>query len=158
MHQTRLSLLLAATAAAGCAGITAPASATPSAGATPIATVASSTPAPTPAVPPATLTIEGGVEADGPGNSITEALAYRGSDSQLVNGTLLRDANGRIWLCETVVESPPQCPEPRLLVTNWAPAPDDGTFVSGPGLHVADGARWVERVQLYGFVRPGAPG
>jgi ABC-type transport system substrate-binding protein len=154
-------LLLAAMVIAGCAAIGGPTSA-PALTTSPAPTAASvslaPTPPSTPAASPATLTIEQGVEADGPGNSITEALAYRGSDSQLVNGTLLRDANGRIWLCETVVESPPQCPEPRLLVTNWAPAPDDGTFVSGPGLHVADGARWVERVQLYGFVRPGAPG
>jgi ABC-type transport system substrate-binding protein len=154
----RLSLLIAASLAAGCTGTTAPASAPHSAAATPGATVASSTPAPPPAAAPATLTIEQGVEADGPGNSVTEALAYRGSDSQLVNGTLLRDANGRIWLCEAVTESPLQCPEPRLLVTNWVPGPDDGTFVSGPGLHIADGARWVERVQLFGFVRPGTPG
>jgi hypothetical protein len=153
MAISRLSLLLAASLAAGCTGTREPASASPSAGATPIATVASSTSAPTLARPPATLTIEQGVEADGPGNSVTEALAYRGSDSQLVNGILLRDADGRIWLCEAVIESPPQCPEPRLLVTNWVPAPDDGTFVSGDGLHVADGARWVERVQLFGFVR-----
>jgi hypothetical protein len=156
MAVSRLSLLLAASLAAGCSGITEPAAASPSVAATPRATVASVTPAPTPAAPPATLTIEQGVEADGPGNSVTEALAYRGSDSQLVNGSLLRDANGRIWLCEAVLETPPQCPEPRLLVTNWVPAPDDGTFVSGDGLHVADGARWVERVQLFGFVRPGA--
>jgi hypothetical protein len=158
MAVIRLSLLLAASLAAGCSGTTEPASASASAtaAATPTATVASSSPAPTPAARPATLTIEQGVEADGPGNSVTEALAYRGSDSQLVNGSLLRDANGRIWLCEAVLETPPQCPEPRLLVTNWVPAPDDGTFVSGDGLHVADGARWVERVQLFGFVRPGA--
>jgi hypothetical protein len=113
------------------------------------------TPAPTPATSPATLTIQQGVQADGPGGSISEALAYTGNHPQLVNGTLLKDANGRIWLCEAVVNSsPPQCGEPRLLVTNWVPAPDDGTFVSSDGLHVADGVRWVEHVQLFGFVRP----
>lgn len=111
------------------------------------------TPAPTPAASPATLTIEQGVEADGPGGSISDALAYRGSYSQLVNGTLLRDADGRVWLCEALSKSsPPQCAEPRLLVLNMAP--EDAFFAQDQGVHVVDGVRWVDRVQLFGFVRP----
>jgi hypothetical protein len=154
MAVSRLSLLLAASLAAGCTGTTEPASASPSAAATPTATVASLTPAPIPAASPATLTIEQGVEADGPGGSVTKALAYRGSYPQLVNGTLVKDADGRVWLCEALVKSsPPQCAEPRLLVLNMAP--EDTTFVEGPGqiVHVAGSVRWVERVQLFGLVR-----
>jgi hypothetical protein len=123
------------------------------AAATPRATVASLTPAPTPAASPATLTIEQGVDADGPGGSVSEALAYTGSYPQLVNGILLRDADGRVWLCEALVKSSiPQCDEPRLLVLNMAP--EDQAFVNDQGLHVAGAVRWVEHVQLFGFVRP----
>jgi hypothetical protein len=157
MAPSRLSLLLAASVAAGCTGTTEPASASPSAAAPPTATVASLTPAPTPAASPATLTIEQGVEADGPGGSVTEALAYTGSYPQLVNGTLLKDADGTVWLCEALAKSsPPQCAEPRLLVLNMAP--EDQAFVNSQGLHAAGAVRWVERVQLFGFLRQGAPG
>jgi hypothetical protein len=79
-------------------------------------------------------------------------MAYRGGYPQLVNGTLLRDADGRVWLCEALSKSfPPQCAEPRLLVLHMSP--EDQAFVNDPGLHVAGAVRWVERVQLFGFVR-----
>jgi len=69
-----------------------------------------------------------------------------------VNGILLKDADGRVWLCEALLKaSPPQCAEPRLLVLNMAP--EDAVF-QDPGVHVADGVHWVDRVQLFGFVRP----
>ena len=151
----RLSLLLAAIVTAGCTANTAPASASPAATANPTATVASLTPAVTPASTPAasppTLTIAQGVQADGPGKSVGEALAHNGGPQDLVNGILIKDADGRVWLCEALVKSsPPQCGEPRLLVLNIGP----DAFFGDPGVHVADGVRWVDQVQLFGFVRP----
>jgi hypothetical protein len=134
----RLSLLFAAAVMAGCTSLT-----------------PALTPAPTPATSSATLTIERGVQADGPGASVSEALANMGSFPNLVNGIELKDADGRVWLCEALVKSsPPQCAEPRLLVLNMSP--EDTTFVEGPGqvVHVADGVRWIDRVQLFGVVRP----
>jgi hypothetical protein len=155
-----LGRMLAAMVIAGCAATGEPSSA-PASTTSPAPTAASVTPAPTaaptPAASPATLTVERGVEADGPGASVSEAMANKGSIGNLVNGILLKDADGRVWLCEALAKSsPPQCAEPRLLVLNMSP--EDRSFVQGPGqsVHVADGVRWVERVQLFGFVRAGA--
>jgi hypothetical protein len=102
---------------------------------------------------PATITVEPGVEADGPGGTISDAIANAGVGPQLVNGIMLRAVDGSVWLCEVLLtSSPPQCAEPRLLVENRPQ--EDQTFVNGNGLHEADGVRWVENVQLFGIVRP----
>jgi hypothetical protein len=109
---------------------------------------------PTPsATAPATLTLDNsGGNVDGPGGSVREAIANASVGPQLVNGIALKTADGTVWLCEALLaSSPPNCAEPRLLVENWLP--DDQTFVSDTGLHVADGVRWVEGIQRYGSVR-----
>lgn len=99
----------------------------------------------------ATITVEQGVEADGPGGSISDALANAGIGPQLVNGILLREVDGTVWLCEAMLpSSPPQCAEPRLFVEN----PAQGDFFVNVDVHEADGVRWVENVQLFGTVRP----
>lgn len=101
----------------------------------------------------ATITLEPGVEADGPGESISVALVNADIGPQLVNGILLRAVDGAVWLCEVVLtSSPPQCAEPRLLVTNRAQV--DSAFGNGEPFQEADGVRWVENVQLFGIVRP----
>ena len=101
----------------------------------------------------ATLTLINGVEADGPGTSVSDSLTYVGVEPQLVNGILLMEADGAVWLCEVLLESsPPQCGEPRLRVENRLP--EDQAFVNGEGLHEADGVRWVEQVRLFGVVHP----
>jgi hypothetical protein len=106
----------------------------------------------------ATLTLGNFGQADGPGLSVEDAVAKPGIEPLLVNGILLKAADGMIWLCTALLTSaPPQCAEPRLLVENWLPAPDDGTFVSGEGLHEDAGVRWIERTQLFGVVRPKGP-
>ena len=70
-----------------------------------------------------------------------------------MNGILLREVDGAVWLCEVLLtSSPPQCAEPRLLVESQAQ--EDQTFVNDEGLHEADGVRWLENVQLFGVVRP----
>jgi hypothetical protein len=101
----------------------------------------------------ATLTLINGVEADGPGTSVSDALAHVGVEPQLVNGIVLREADGAVWLCEVLLKSsPPQCAEPRLRVGNWLP--EDRTFANGKGVHEVDGVRWVEQAQLFGMIRP----
>jgi len=100
----------------------------------------------------ATLTLEALVNADGPGLSVSDAIAYVGVEPLLVNGVLLKQVDGTIWLCAVVLKSSsPRCTEPRLLVKNSAV--EDHTFVSGEGLHVLGGVRWVDHVQLFGVVR-----
>jgi hypothetical protein len=104
--------------------------------------------------PDATLTLGDFGQADGPGLSVKDSIAKSGVEPLLVNGILLKAADGTIWLCLALATSaPPRCAEPRLLVKNWVQAPDDQTFVSGEGLHDAAGVRWIERMQLFGVVR-----
>lgn len=101
----------------------------------------------------ATLTLGNFGQADGPGLSVKDAIAKSGVEPLLVNGILLKAADGTIWLCPALATSaPPRCAEPRLQVKNWVQPPDDQTFVSGEGLHDAAGVRWIERMQLFGVV------
>lgn len=101
----------------------------------------------------ATLTLGNFGQADGPGLSVKDAIATSGVEPLLVNGILLKAADGTIWLCPALATSaPPRCAEPRLLVKNWVQPPDDQTFVSGEGLHDVAGVRWIERMQLFGVV------
>jgi hypothetical protein len=127
---------------------------TPTAGATPT-TAPSSTPSATMTgvQADATITLGNFGQADGPGWTVKHAIARAGIEPLLVNGILLKAADGTLWLCPALSTSvPPRCAEPRLLVKNWIPAPDDQTFVSGEGLHASAGARWIERMQLFGVV------
>ena len=85
---------------------------------------------PTPSAPTpggqasATLTLGNFGEADGPGISVGDAIVTSGVEPLLVNGILLKAADGMIWLCTALdASTPPRCAEPRLLVENWAPAP-----------------------------------
>ena len=140
--------LIAATAAA-CGGAPSPA-------ATAIPNAASS---PNPSSPTgsgetmATLTLGNFGEADGPGERVRDAIANAGVEPRLVNGILLRQVDGKVWLCEALRDvSPPDCAAPRLLVQNWLSG--DQAFATGQGAHEASGVRWVEKVQLFGVVRP----
>ena len=144
-------LLAAATVACGAASPSAVTSVV--AGATPTAVPGRTPMAPVPSGPaPATITLEPG-NADGPGGSISDSIANAGIGPQLVNGILLRAADGSVWLCEPMQDAPPpKCAEPHLRVEGRAP--EDQTFVNSEGLHEADGVRWVENVQLFGVVRP----
>lgn len=135
------------------------ASATPAAPASATPPTLTSAPSPTSSAPTtsgqadATLTLGNFGQADGPGMSVKDAIATSGVEPLLVNGILLKAADGTIWLCPALATSaPPRCAEPRLLVKNWLQPPDDQTFVSGEGLHEAAGVRWIERMQLFGVV------
>lgn len=126
---------------------------TPSSALTPTSSAAPSTPGPG-GKATATLTWDPSLgTADGPGVSVSDAIASAGgAEPLLVNGILLRDVDGTVWLCQVLQTlSPPRCAEPSLLVV-YRP-PDGQVFVDGPGLHVADSVRWVEQVQRFGIVR-----
>lgn len=98
----------------------------------------------------ATITLANAVEVDGPGGSVSFSIANAGVGFALVNGIVLKEADGTVWLCEVVLESsPPHCAEPKLLVENWLP-----NDLTGEGVHEADGVRWQEHLQLAGYVRP----
>jgi hypothetical protein len=156
-----LVLLAALTAAcgAGASSVTTNPTPTPSAAAS--GAPPTSAPTPTSGAPTtsgqadATLTLGNFGQADGPGSSVKDAIAQPGVEPQLVNGILLKAADGTIWLCTALAASaPPRCAEPRLLVENWVQPPDDQTFVSGDRLHEDAGVRWIERMQLFGVVHP----
>jgi len=90
--------------------------------------------------------ISGGV-VDGPGLSVSEAMAGAPTEQVLVNGWLLIDGFGNIWLCETLVESnPPRFDGARLRVENYSDAPSTE-------FREADGVRWIpDSIQLFGNV------
>jgi hypothetical protein len=111
----------------------------------------------------ATLTLVMNGVADGPGESVSAAITSAGEEPQLVNGILLKDTEGTVWLCEALLESsPPQCAQPSLLVENY---PEDHAVIDGQDFYSAfardqpeppqeaDGVRWVVGQQLFGVVR-----
>jgi hypothetical protein len=106
----------------------------------------------------ATLTIVnvGGV-VDGPGMSIADALASASGEPTLVNGTVLMDLDGTIWLCEALAESsPPTCGEPRLRILNYPEGTADWDIETGDliGLQEDGGVLWREGAQFFGIVAP----
>jgi hypothetical protein len=115
---------------------------------------------------PATLTLGDFGVADGPGESVSHAIANAGDEPRLVNGTLLKGIDGDVWLCEAITEaSPPECDGPRLFIPNY---PEDVVVADGEtyysvfardqpietNLQEADGVRWIEDQQVFGVVRP----
>jgi hypothetical protein len=105
-----------------------------------------------------TITLAEGAAVDGPGLSIPEALETAGEEPLLVNGILLQDTEGTIWLCESLSDgSPRACADSQLQVENW---PEDDTATLDPanaddtGLQEEDGVVWIEDYQAYGTVSP----
>ncbi|HEV7200747.1 MAG TPA: hypothetical protein VGO32_08100 [Candidatus Limnocylindria bacterium] len=104
-----------------------------------------------------TITIVEGMAVDGPGLTIPEALNSGEADPLLVNGILLQDAEGTIWLCQSLSDSSPRaCAGAFLAVEDFPegvgdldPANADVT-----GLQEEDGVVWLEDHQLYGTVSP----
>lgn len=94
---------------------------------------------------------------DGPGISLTEAIADAGGEPKLVAGVLLMDNDGVIWLCEEITDSsPPKCGEPRLRVENYPEGGAEWNLEDAEitGLQEADGVLWFEGTRLYGEVQP----
>lgn len=109
-------------------------------------------------IPSGTITFAEGVAVDGPGLSIPEALETAGEEPMLVNGILLQDTDGTIWLCESLSDgSPRACADSQLQVENW---PEEDTATLDPanagdtGLQEEDGVVWIEDYQAYGVVSP----
>ena len=93
-----------------------------------------------------------------PASSVAEALEAASSQPILVNGVLLRDAEGGIWFCERLddADGPPACGHPTLWVTNFPP---DGTIFEpenarGAGSQTDGGVTWIPNQQLFGVVHP----
>lgn len=105
----------------------------------------------------ATLTIVNAGAVDGPGVTISQALANADGEPNLVNGTVLMDLDGTIWLCESLAEtSPPSCGEPRLRIVNYpqGTADWDESAVADLGLQEDGGVLWREGAQYFGIVQP----
>ena len=158
---TRTLLIAAALAAilAACGG-TAAGTPEPTAGpATPVPT-ASESPAPTAGADDevdGTITYVGGAAVDGPGRSIADALTAQLDGPDLVNGVLLMDPDGAIWLCDTLVGTDPlECEGGRLAVVDYPDIPElwDMANADLTGLQEADGIRFHEAHQVYGIVAP----
>ncbi|MEO7665121.1 MAG: hypothetical protein ABIV26_08320 [Candidatus Limnocylindrales bacterium] len=67
-----------------------------------------------------TLTIIPNAQADGPGESVRSIIVRAPVPMALVNGWLLIDATGTVWLCEALITSdPPVCDGARLRVEGY---------------------------------------
>jgi len=113
-----------------------------------------------PSTPPGA---EGSIElisdfvAGGSGVSIDEAIEVASTQPVLVNGIVLRDADGTIWFCTRLAAgSPPDCATPKLLVLNFPTEPDlfDPAVAETVGATTRDGITWLEGHQLFGIVHP----
>ena len=102
--------------------------------------------------------VVGGAIAQGPGISVTDALASNLDGPLLVNGFIVVDDDAQVRLCEGLLESsPPQCGSPSLLVENFdldSIGPTASAIADYPG-----GPRtvtWTEQtVQVLGTVNGG---
>jgi hypothetical protein len=105
-----------------------------------------------------TLTIvDLGGPIDGPGVSVADAVANVTGDPNIVNGILLKDLDGVIWLCDELADtSPPSCGEPRLRVLEYPEGGAEWDLETGElvGLQEEDGVLWIEDTQNYGVVEP----
>lgn len=148
-----IAVVLAACAAGTGDPSTSPESATPS--------VAPSEPNESPAEPEAspepmgTLTAADGAVADGPGTPLDEALAGDLSQPMLVRGTLFLDADGKVYLADSLVDATvPEFGDVRVAVDNY---PTDGPTwdmadADITGLQEANGILFFEDTKLYGTI------
>ncbi|MGH2428415.1 MAG: hypothetical protein ACRDGV_05945 [Candidatus Limnocylindria bacterium] len=93
------------------------------------------------------LVVDGADRPDGPGLSVSDAIATAGSgDRVVVTGALFADPEGTVRLCEAIAESfPPQCGGARLVV--------EGLDLDAiPDLEEANGVRWSESAQIVGRI------
>ncbi|HEU5324555.1 MAG TPA: hypothetical protein VFV59_01620 [Candidatus Limnocylindria bacterium] len=149
-----ISLLLAA-CAAGPSSPTSPA-ATP----TPTAPSASDGDDPTdePTGSPApvgTLTVADGAVIDGPGTPLAEALAGDLSQPVLVRGTLFLDADGNVYLADSLTDATaPTFGDTRIRVENYPTSGPTWDISQGEliGLQEANGILFFEDTKLYGTI------
>ena len=96
-----------------------------------------------------------GVAVGGPGISLAEAIASGATDPTLVNGALLMDLDGTIWLCEALTDdSAPACAGASVRVLNYPEATGDWDIANADvtGLKESGGVLYFENAQLYGVV------
>lgn len=104
-----------------------------------------------------TLTMVDGVSAGGPGISVSEAIAADSGEPTIVNGILLMDTQGTIWLCDAFAGGGiPSCGEPSLRVLGYPEATSDWDMehAAMTGLQEAEGIRWFDEGQIFGVVEP----
>jgi hypothetical protein len=108
-------------------------------------------------VPSGTLTVADGAVADGPGTPLSEALAGDPSQPLLVRGTVFLDADGNVWMAESITDaSVPTFSDIRVQVANY---PNDGPTwdmadAEITGLQEVNGIRFFEDTKLYGTITP----
>ncbi|HEX2883022.1 MAG TPA: hypothetical protein VHQ42_00465 [Candidatus Limnocylindria bacterium] len=105
--------------------------------------------------PVGTLTAADGAVVDGPGVSLDEALAGDLSQPLLVRGALFLDADGNVFLADSVTdEDAPTFGDVRVAVANY---PTDGptwdmASADVTGLQEANGIRFFADTKLYGTI------
>ena len=103
--------------------------------------------------PSGTLTIFPNTQADGPGQSVRSSIARAPVQMALVNGWLLIDADGTMWLCEALITSdPPRCDGARLRVEGYTAEELDHIRQLGD-IRESGGIHWLpQRTQRFGNV------
>lgn len=105
--------------------------------------------------PMGTLTAADGAAVDGPGTPLEEALAGDLSQPILVRGTLFLDADGTVYLADSLVDATtPEFGNVRVVVENY---PTDGPTwdmaeAAITGLQEANGILFFEDTKLYGTI------
>jgi hypothetical protein len=105
--------------------------------------------------PVGTLTAADGAVVDGPGVSLDEALTGDLSQPVLVRGALFLDADGNVYLADSVTdEDAPTFGDVRVAVANY---PTDGPTwdmadADITGLQEANGIRFFADTKLYGTI------
>jgi len=157
-----VAIVLAACGATGTQDASAEASASASASAAP-SIEPSEEPSEAPSAAPSdtsdtgTLTMVDGVSAGGPGISVAEAIAADTGEPTIVNGILLMDTQGTIWLCDAFAGGGiPSCGEPSLRVLGYPEATSDWDMAHAAmtGLQEAEGIRWFDEGQIFGVIEP----
>jgi len=126
---------------------------------TPPSAASSDEPAPSPSewFEAGTLTMVDGVSAGGPGIALSEAIAADTGEPMIVNGILLMDQQGTIWLCEAFAGGGiPSCGDPSLRVLGYPEATSDWDMAHAAmtGLQEAEGIRWFDEAKIFGVVEP----
>ena len=104
-----------------------------------------------------TLTMVDGVSAGGPGASVSDSIAANTGEPMIVNGLLLMDQQGTIWLCNAFAGGGvPSCGDPSLRVIGYPEATSDWDMAHAEmtGLQEAEGILWFDTAQIFGVVEP----
>ncbi|HUF06859.1 MAG TPA: hypothetical protein VMP86_05675 [Candidatus Binatia bacterium] len=115
--------------------------------------------APEPTAPPATgdgtITIVGGGSVSGPGGNIGDALDAALDQPYLVNGVLLKDLDGKIWLCDSLTDTTPVACDGLVLEVLEYPTGGAEWELENADITVlqeSEGVLYFEFNQLFGVV------